>query len=402
MNSLIRPLFAAAVLTGSLAAGCSEEVVEPKPEFPANPGPITLSAETRGVPVELVRATVANAARYGAVEDAATAAFLYAEIYSEYVQATDGAGGRTDLPDRVDDIYDELGDEIAAFEDHYVIVDLQRRDRAWLVDWEGRERDEPENREGSMTFGDTRRQADYWVDVEERLLEVVGDHDLEGVIIGAEMNRYYDQAQPDYDSFVDFYWTMYDAIKAAAPDVRVSAGLNWSYFVESQVGQFTEGDETASDVAPFRRAWDAIVDPVLTRYDADGNPTDRSDFAAFAAIPNPDLYGGQPSNVPESHFAGLRDAIPTGSGTPVVWFQLGWPVAGAGASSPAQWYEFFLENAGGHEIESVSWWGLTDLFTDGDCNPLTSEGVGAPESICFRGLYSVSGAPTSLANSFFE
>ena len=37
-----------------------------------------------------------------------------------------------------------------------------------------------------------------------------------------EMNRYYDQNREDWANYVEFFWTMYDAVKAADPSVRTT------------------------------------------------------------------------------------------------------------------------------------------------------------------------------------
>jgi hypothetical protein len=123
-----------------------------------------------------------------------------------------------------------------------------------------------------------------------------------------------------------------------------------------------------------------------------------SDFVGLAAIPEPALYNGSPANVPDQHFAGLRLVLREGT-LPIVWFHLGWPVRSPGAAAPAEWYARFLELAGGTTIERVAWWGLSNLLP-GDCSALTGVNVGAPETICFRGMYSDSGADTALSQAF--
>ena len=214
-----------------------------------------------------------------------------------------------------------------------------------------------------------------------------------------EMNRYYDQNREDWANYVEFFWTMYDAVKAADPSVRVAAGVNWSYFAETQVRAFANDGETTSQVAPFERAFAAIIEPLVTRFDGDGNAIGSTDFVALSAIPDPNLYESSPSNLPEHHFSGLRHRFGDGA-EPIVWFQLGWPVRSAGSSAPAEYYSRFLELAGGTAVERLSWYGLPHLL-NGDCAPLTGERVGASETICFRGMFSVSGADTALSGVYF-
>ena len=105
-----------------------------------------------------------------------------------------------------------------------------------------------------------------------------------------------------------------------------------------------------------------------------------------------------PTGLVDWHFAGLRHEFPAGS-KPIVWFQLGWPISNAGSAAPGDFYERFLELAGGPTVERICWWALTNLL-EGDCTPLTGSEVGASQTICFRGLFSVSGAATALSEEY--
>ena len=171
-------LLAPFVLMGVLVA-CSEDEAPPAETFPENPGPITLTTEQLGLPMELHRSGTASASKYGTHADQVGALFIYEQIYSEYRHATTGRGTAADFDNRMEVIFldsaEGYADEVQLFDERYIIVDLQRRDREWLVDWDGAERDTPENRLENLTFGDPRRVDDYWVEVEDRLTRIAED-----------------------------------------------------------------------------------------------------------------------------------------------------------------------------------------------------------------------------------
>ncbi|MBN1947243.1 MAG: hypothetical protein JW797_16345 [Bradymonadales bacterium] len=394
MDKILSVVFCCIVI---LLSGCGgEEGNGPSSTFPDNPGPVTIGADQRGLPLELYRSNLSNRAKYNTHASQVGALFLYEQIWSEYLQATEGRIDAAKLDVRIEDLFENFDQEIALFDDHYLVVDLQRRDRQWLVDWTGGVRDEPENREESMTF--TRRD-DYWVEVQARLERAVIRSSPTGLILGMEMNLYYDQNPGDWGNFIDFFWTMADAVKGVDPEIRVAAGINWIHFMEHQVEPFRRDGESLTDVEPVRRAYQAILDPLVNRQDGDGNVVGQSDFVALAAIPDPADFDNTPSQVSDWHFAGLRLLFPEGSKA-IVWFQLGWPISSTGSSAPGQFYQRFLELAGGTTIERVCWYGLTNLLA-ADCQPLTGEAVGASQTVCNRGLFSVTGAPTSLSDSYF-
>jgi len=379
-------------------AGCGDDPVPPEPTFPSNPGAITLGSDQLGLPMELNRSYTANREKYATHADDVSAVFIYEQIWSEYVQATE-AEGRAELPDRVDDIYEEFSTELALFDETYLVVDLQRLDREWLVDWIGGSRDEPENRDTYLYFGHEDRD-DYWAAVEERLVETAQFYSPDVMIIGMEMNRYYAQNPDDWDEFITFYWTMYDAVKAANDSVRLGVGFNWAYFMESQVAGFVQGEESVNSVDTFNRAYRAVIDPLVNRYDGSGARTGSSDLVGLAMIPDPAMHEGTPSEVPTRYFGALREAFPASGRTPIVFFQVGWPVSSTGSSTPQQFYDYFLANAGGVTIERLAWYGLSHLLS-GDCSPLTSDAIGSDQTVCFRGLFSQSGADTALSEDYF-
>jgi hypothetical protein len=375
---------------------CADEVVPPPPPtFPAASA-LEISVEQRAFPIEVLRSYHANLSKYEFHSEDVGALFVLEQVHSEYWDATEGSPSGGDLDRRIDTLYEDAGyaAALARYDPIYFVVDFQRRDREWLVDWEGRLRDEEINR-GTFTFGVRRDENDddYFFDVLDRIQNITEDHVPEAIILGMEMNRYYDQAPGDWDNYVEFYWMLYDAIKETNAGVRVSAGFNWSYFVEVQVPSFVNEGEAVTDVAPFRRAYNAIIDPLMTR---DGGS--NSDFVALALIPDPANHGNSPSNIPDNYLGGLRLLFGEDD-TPIVWFQLGWPVSSSGSSIPGDFYTRFLAIAGGLNVERVAWYGLTHLI-DADCQALTGDQVGASQTVCFRGMFSVSGANTALSDKF--
>ena len=381
----------------SFVVACGDDPPPAEPTFPSNPGGITLEANQIGMPLELNRSYAANRVKYDTHAGNIGALFIYEQIFSEYVAATE-ANGHTDLPERLDDLYEEFEDEIALFDTEYLVIDLQRWDREWIVDWIGGTRDEPENRETYLYFGHDDRRGDYWPEVEARLVDTAQRFVPDAMIIGTEMNRYYAQNPDDWDNYIDFFWQMYDAIKEVNPDIDVAAGFNWAYFMESQVAEWVRNEESSEGVVTLRRAYRYVIDPLVNRYDDSGNKTGQTDFVALAMIPDSSLYTS-PSEIPDRYFGALREVFPTGS-TPVVFFQLGWPTRSSSSSLPQQFYQHFLDHAGGITIERVAWYGLTHLL-QGDCNSLTGDLIGAPETVCYRGMFSDSGAATALSDSYF-
>ncbi|MCA9566009.1 MAG: hypothetical protein KC561_21075, partial [Myxococcales bacterium] len=269
----------AIVGTFGLLLGCGEDPPEEKPTFPENPGAITISAEQRGLRMENTRSTRTQAAsgKFESLQDSAGALFIPVQTYSEYVQQ--GAPGEPELDENVDALVDEFADQLMLFDEIYLVVDLQRLDRTWLADWDGLQRDVPENRD-VLNFG----RDDFKDDVTQYVLNAVNRLQPTAVIIGVEMNRYYSQNSADWDNYVDFFWSLREQIKTTNSNIRVGPGVAWSFLMEAQVAGFISGDELASDVDPFLRAYNTIVAPLVSR---DGT---QVDFVAPSLTPNTTLY----------------------------------------------------------------------------------------------------------------
>ena len=106
-----------------------------------------------------LRRALAGWLQYATHSAEISALFVYEQIHSEYWSATESDDTRGALEYRLDDVWEDFGSELSAVQNHYIVVDLQRRDRTWLVDWRGGIRDEPDNR-GGFSFGVRRDEHD--------------------------------------------------------------------------------------------------------------------------------------------------------------------------------------------------------------------------------------------------
>jgi hypothetical protein len=434
--------------------GCEEEKKGPPPDpefLPPAAEPLAPAPATRGIDL-FVTTTLRNGFldRVQQKQEFAKVGVVYEQLVSEYAINTTGQLAQSRLSKRIDDFYsdDVLGPILTAFDQRIWVVEPMRLDQKWLVDAERGTRNDPATREGFLNFGD----PDYREAALERITEAFdgGAYVPTAVVIGSEMERYYQLNPSDWPNFVTFAAEARSAIQAINPAIEVSVGVNWSNFMEEVAPAFigiphdapecetddackegescrlnfcaptqTEGEgcETSADCAEgelcvesqcgelnfvaVQNAWRRVLDPLL--YDP-ATATPRVDFYAFSSVPNPDLYSAGAEGIPDTHYAGIPtmfDEEPTRT-LPVRWIRIGWPTTGA-SEQTARFYDRFKQLNGGYTVSLVSWFGFVNAST-ADCGILKStgtNGIGADPSICSRGFYTPSGAPTGTLETGF-
>jgi hypothetical protein len=393
---------ATAIVSSTVLGACGDDPVVPA-FVPPPATPLALDSETRGLYVHALQSQFANSRSFGADLERAGAVVLHAQIFGEYEKTQTGSAADAKFENVIDSIHDEdeYGALVAAAEREYVVLDLLRLDRQWLVDWEGIGRDSADNRATAMSFAIRAldHDGDYQNDMIESIVEAVLTHPPDSLIVGSDMERYYLQNPADWPYFVEFVRDLESALVDAGADVRLSVGINWSNFVQAVVPSFsTEGDPRS--VEAVQAAWAQIIDPLY--FDDSGNAV--LDFYAFASVPEPSTFTA-PADIPDEHYAGIYTILSQQPEKllPVAWYDIGWPTNGATALEPLQFLERFLELNGGYGVDTelVSWFGYAYLLS-GECEKYTSAAIGASVDRCFRGLYDVTGQSLgSIRDEFF-
>ncbi|MCB9520977.1 MAG: hypothetical protein H6699_08885 [Myxococcales bacterium] len=394
------------------ASACGDDGPPPDRTRLLEPQPLTVSSANRGLALTLTDSLRSLAESFRADAAFASNVVVTEQIYSEFEHAKVGEQPRQVEPRfdrRIDATYqdDRVGAQIPNFEYTYWVVDLQRLDREWLVDWNGLERDEPDDREGSLTFTirATDFESDYQTDAIDRVvaaLDGVADKP-DAVIIGAEMEQHYLAVPEDWAAYVTFVRQLAAAIRAASPGTRVGAGINWSDFADEVVPRFIEASgHPEVTYQAYRLAWEAVLDPLYFDIDEAGVVTPALDFYAFASLPDVARYAS-PSQLALDHYAAIAthfDEFPNRE-LPVAWFAIGWASNSASTDFWPAFYERFLDTAGGYPVELVSWWGYNHLNASSECPTMLGMGLG--RSICNRGIYTPSGSPASstLRDDYF-
>lgn len=122
------------------------------------------------------------------------------------------------------------------------------------------------------------------------------------LVLGGEVNRYYEHDPANFDQFVTVYAEAYDAIKAASPQTLV--------FPVFQL-EMTKGGAYLTGGSETRQPqWE-----LLDRFG------ERLDLAAFTTYPFLDY--GSPTDLPEDYYT----EISTHTSRPIAFTEIGWPSA---------------------------------------------------------------------------
>ena len=302
------------------------------------------------------------------------------------------AGKRSrDLVAEIDGALTESGNPDWA--EYVLVVDLFRLKRNWLVRWDGtniRQFEEP----GEYGLWRDDMRQDLKAIMVGAVNELLGrGKPLKRVVFGVGMERLLASSDggvnpTDYANFVTLFREVKAELATQAPEVEVSAGLNWDNLVTHVAALYTAtGKLEDVKFGEIRAAWRDVAEPLYA----------DADFIALSSEPDPSLYNGNPANLPQSHYALLAEVQ---GPRPVVWHSIHWPVESKAVKALQDDYlERFLALNGGNDVALVSWKQLIDLPEGAaDCNSLVS--LGAPPSDCYAGLFSDSVAPTDLSDSY--
>lgn len=375
-----------------------------------DPTPVTFNADNRGLTIQNGASLTSLSAKLAEDVTSAPAAVIVEQIYSERVHVAEGGTPRDPVP-RFDNSISTLEDNTAVMnaladvQRTYWVVDLQRLDREWLVDWNGVGRDAEDTRNPAMTFSyrATEEDGDYQEALVDRIVGAFEDAAVrpQSVVIGMEMERHYLAVPEDWPAFIASVRQIRTALREVDPAVRVAVGFNWANFMDAAVPAFVgPAGQDSVNFQAVQLAWDTIIAPVY--FDgADGAaPARVLDFYAFTAIPDAERYA-TPDDLDPSHFS----AIPTyfaenpAHELPVAWTGIGWPIFQGSSSFVGEYLELFLSAAGGVNTELVTWWGYSHLQSN-DCRAYT-QSIGTSNAICFRGMYQSSSAPVSGLRDLF-
>lgn len=308
----------------------------------------------------------------------------------------------------------DYGETMRGFSDVTFVLDLMRLDGAWLVDWEGRNRHLPDQRDG-LHFGLASR--DYANTILGQLDAIAsawqGDGRTLRIVLGAEMERYWLLNPEDWTNFIQLVRDARELLAEDHPDVEFSVGINWSTFMQRIVPMFEVEDPMEEEDLPedfenfddagnpafllVERAWSAVIEPLY--FDRMPDPEDAErmrlvpavDFLAFSSVPSADGIRDV-NELPALHWRGLRTLMREHEDRvlPVDWIAVGWP-----ADAPTQQATFlnrFVSEAGGVDTRVAAWVSYVRLNTN-ECRRIRGENIGGSNALCTRGLVDIGGRP---------
>lgn len=382
------------------------------------PSSFELTDATRGLSATLTSPLNRLASQFADDANLADNLVVVDQLFSEpkHLEVANGVGEAIEprFGERIGELYgnERLAGSLSLFETTYWVVDLQRLDRQWLVDWRGLERDVEGTRETEFTVAAraANNNGDYQAAVlsyiENGIANAPAVPDV--IVIGSDLEQQYLAAPDDWPALVAMIRATATAIRAEHPEVRVSAGINWLGFYNDVVPDFIVPDVT-EEFGAVRAAWEVVLDPLYVdiEVDEDGEEigvTPFMDLYAFSAIPNTDVSEGGyalPEDVPDEAFVGITqrfDETP-GREMQVAFVRVGWPTQ----SSSELWRRWLIrmtELVGGLDVPVMAWWGY-DNYEEDFCAPRILA-AGGRRFLCNRGFYSPSGARNDLYGAYFE
>lgn len=132
----------------------------------------------------------------------------------------------------------------------------------------------------------------------EVAVAIARTHEPELMIVGAEINRIWEQHPENYAAFVAAWPALYDAIKVASPDTEVGTGFRYEFM---RGAGFLSGESR---------------DPQWHLVDAF---RDHADFIALSSYPYFDYES--PADIPADYYIEAGERI----GLPIAFSELGWP-----------------------------------------------------------------------------
>lgn len=266
-----------------------------------------------------------------------------------------------------------------------VVLETWRLKRDWHVRWDGTFTGEGNNRnKGNYGFF----RDDFRDSLLDQVETVAATQKPKYFIVGTEVERLFRSdegpgiAPGEYANFVLFYREAAKRIKAASPDTKVGAGVNWERFAK-QVAQVYGNPETMSQDELMDRGFERFMLPLI----------ESGDIIALSAYRGP-----AETDDPTESYQWLR-RIPDlyAIDAPIVFYSVGTPIDSS-VEYPLQrtMMEEFLEWNAGVPVEMLAW--RSALNYDGtDTNDQTIQarcatlsdpaGMAAmPVERCFDGL----------------
>lgn len=379
---------------------------------------VVLTPQTRALTVTLARPLARLSAQFADDMQLVENVVVVDQLFSEptHMEVANGVGEASEprFNQRMASLYgdDRLSGSLALATRTYWVVDLQRLDREWLVDWRGLERDTPENREEqfTVTIRNADHDGDYARDAEAFILGAFANAPSPptSLVIGSDLEQQYLAAPQDWPALVALVRQLADAVRAEYPEVRVAAGINWSRFMQDVVPGFEEVGVT-EEFGAVRAAWEAVIDPLYVTPEQNENGevigvTPFMDFYGFSLIPNPEVdLGGfaAPEDVPDEHFVGISQQFRQSPerALSVAFVRVGWPTQ-ASSDFWARWFTRATAGLAGLDIEVLSWWGYEN-YEQSYCSSQILA-AGGRRFLCNRGFYSESGASNDLYVRYFR
>lgn len=270
---------------------------------------------------------------------------------------------RGDVDARTDDLAAEvdkafMSTTVDTFDTQSVVIDFWRTNREWLVRWDGL-LDQQVNVEGIGPYGLARQ--DMRDDLLDRIEAIATTHKPAYMILGEDMEQLWlkDDSgtlgvyKSEWFAYLTFFQEAAARIKAASPNTRVGAGINWDVFVSSVTLEYgkleaKQGEEAEGVVTEelLDRAYRGILLPL----------TEWGDVLTLRSYTSPD------SEVGWSYQFLRRLPDLYGTDTPVVWYDIGSPTDGSSTAQRQRNYiDSFVEWNGGVNVEAVFWGRLINI-----------------------------------------
>ncbi len=274
----------------------------------------------------------------------------------------DKARGKMDV--RVDDLDEEITDAFTAttvdsFAKKSIVIDFFRTNGEWHVRWDGL-LDQSINVEGIGPYGLARQ--DMRDDLLDQIADIAETHTPEYIILGDDLEQLWlkgnsgelEVYKGEWFVFLTFFQEAVARIKAASPNTKVGAGINWDAFVKDvtlEYGKFAvrssaESSDVVLNEELLDEAYRAIILPltewgdVLSLRSYIGPDTDM-DWSYQFLRRLPDLYG---------------------TDTPVVWYDVGTPTDGSSTAQRQRNYiDAFVQWNAGVNVEAVFWGRLINI-----------------------------------------
>lgn len=266
-------------------------------------------------------------------------------------------GDNARFENRVPDVYNEIDAADAeagagGFASRSVVLNMWRLRKDWWVRWDGNLAEEA-NLKGKGPYGLNR--PSMYDDVLDQIESVAEGQKPEYFIVGDEMELLLasDQgegfSEAEFGNFMQFYRAAVDRIKAASPNTKVGAGINWDRFVERVAPLYATGTEFSATQV-LDRAFEAVVLPIAEAGDIVALKSYRSPEDATITFPVENI------TVTDSYQFLRRLPTLYTLEKPIVFYSIGSPVTtSVGYLAQRNYLENFSTWTAGLDPEVVAW-----------------------------------------------